>query len=352
MMHDKRMMASTAGPGPAAKALPAENALEALRDSVPAAEARRCTPPVLTYAAVLRGPPPPRACPPPPVPARSAPTTPRGVTLGRPRVSLPMSQLTLGRGAPPWNGGAWWTDAAEVVNDEDAGVQVLRVRYPRGSGPPSAKGPRGGAGFLAAPPGLPASDITLAYRVRFAPGFQWSYGGKLPGLLMRDAKGEDEDAKDEDAEAARGGRHSPRTASCRLMWQREGGLIAYVYPPSGVRQGREYERQAGVRTGGKVERFGDGLFKGERLRLRGGGRWNTLVVRVKLNGFDDVTGEPLADGVLTLSLNGRAATLDGIVWRRYRDVKITHVLFSTFFGGKWTSPVDTHADFGDFALVP
>lgn len=296
----------------------------------------RCTLPVaalaggrvpgFTYAqAVLC--PRPRACalpPSPPLPPR------RGVPMGRPKVALPFSQLDIDRTAPPWYAQFRSSGSYEIVPDDDHS-QVLRVRYPRGSGVPSSRGPEGGANFVAMPRGLPATDVTLEYRVRFAPSFNWSYGGKLPGLLVGEG-------------AATGGVRTARAASCRVMWQRGGAVIAYVYLPQGARPGSAYTSHS---TAGAP--YGDAVFAGQLPGLRRGA-WNSVVVRVKLNGFDD-SGRPVSDGELTLSINGRAANVSGIVWRRYPDVLITKILFSTFYGGKWTAPATTHADFAGVALV-
>lgn len=317
-----------------------------------------------SYAAVLKRPPPPPQPPPPPFkpgnprprpkpgngddiveppPPHQQQPPPRAVVqrrppppaavLGRPKVTLPFSQMTLGRTTPPWYATSWRTEACELVRDEEYG-EVLRVRYPRRSGTPSnRRGPPGGAGFSAAPRCLPATDVTLEYRVRFADNFQWSNGGKLLGLAIGEGP-------------AGGGERSARAASCRLMWQREGGVIAYVYAPAGARQPPAYQRELGRPS----TKYGDGLFKSAMLQMRRGGRWNAVVIRLKLNTFDE-NGRPRGDGVLTLSINGRAASLSGIVWRRFPDVLINRITFSTFFGGTWTSPTNTHADFAGFSVV-
>jgi len=274
----------------------------------------------------LPSPPPPQPQPQPP------PRRDPGPLLGRPMVSLPFSQLTLGRSGPPWNAKGWHTHDSEMVDDPEHGA-VLRVRYPKGSGTSRSRGPPGGAGFLATPRGFPATDVTLHYMVRFAPNFQWSRGGKLPGLAVGEG-------------AASGGRHSARAASCRFVWQPEGGVVAYVYTPAGVEQPGAYCRQA-ERKGG---RYGDHLFKQAHLRLRPDGQWNRLIMRIRLNGFED-DGRPRADGVLTVSVNGKAATFSGLVWRRFRDVRVSHVLFTTFYGGSWTCPTTTHADFSGFSVT-
>lgn len=279
-----------------------------------------------SYADVVRLPPPaqqPAQQPSRPRPAAAA----DGQLMGRPRARLPFSQLTLGKsGAPPWHASSWNTRACRVEGD------VLRVEYARGSSHLSSR-PPGGCSFRARPRCLPATDVTLAYRLRLPESFEWSRGGKLPGLFM--GFGE-----------ASGGHHSGTAASCRLMWRRGGAVIAYVYVPSGVRQSAAYARAS--KEGGA---YGDALFEDAGLRLsRGDGAWNDVVVRVKLNSFD-ADGRPVPDGVVTVSVNQRAATFEGVIWRRRRDVRIDHIAFQTFYGGKWRAPQDTYAEFKDVSCV-
>lgn len=274
-----------------------------------------------SYADALRQPASPA---PAPAPARRPAATTK--PLGKPKVVLPLSQLTWGRTTPPWNARAWKTEACKVVDG------VLRVRYPKGSGTFQSRGPAGGCNFRSQPHCLPAADVTLAYRVRFADNFQWSSGGKLPGLFI--GRG-----------SASGGDHSADGASCRLMWLERGKVVAYVYVPRGAKQSAEYLREAKRNT-----RYGDSLFHAAQLVLRkGADEWNDIVLRVKLNGFED--GAPRADGTLTISVNGRAATVGGVVWRRRPEVKVEHIAVTTFFGGSWKSPVDTYAEFTDFSVV-
>lgn len=247
--------------------------------------------------------------------------------VGRPRVTMPFSQLSLGKTTPPWLASSWRVGACRVAGN------VLRVDYPRGSSNFDSGGPEGGCHFRARPACLPATDVTLSYRVRFPGSFEWSKGGKLPGLFVGFGD-------------ASGGDRSSTAASCRLMWQREGGAIAYLYPPSGVKQSAEYW-QAAKRAG----RYGDVMFGGAGLQFRrGDDTWNDVVLRVKLNGFDS-DGEPVPDGVVTLAVNQQAATFADVIWRRRRDVRISHIAFTTFYGGKWRCPRDTYAEFKDVSCV-
>lgn len=223
-------------------------------------------------------------------------------------------------------GSAWKTRACSIRGD------VLRVEFPKGSGAFSSSGPPGGCNFKARPHALPATDVTLQYRVRFAPNFDWGRGGKLPGLYVGTVG------------AASGGDHSATAASCRIMWKSRGQAVAYVYLPTGVKQTKQYDKEA-VTKG----RYGDEVFGSARLFFKHSS-WNDIIIRVKLNGFDD-DGAPRMDGALGLSVNGRAVSFTGIVWRRFGHVKVDHVAVTSFFGGFWESPTDTHAEFSNFRLT-
>ncbi len=226
-----------------------------------------------TYAEIVarrpaRAPPPAAAAAPP--------------LLGRPRAVLPVSQLSLGRTTPPWNGAAWLVDHCRVAG----GGEVLAVDLSRGAG----------ARFLASPRGLPATDVTLSYTARFASDFAWSRGGTLPGLQVG------------------------REAACALAWLPRGQLVAR----DGI--GRELLRDAD-------------------LRLRRG-RWNTLVLRVRLNGFED--GRAARDGVLAVCVNGAVASVQGLVWRRDARSRVTHAVVQCRCRG---CPDGAAVEFGDFALT-
>lgn len=220
--------------------------------------------------------------------------------MGRPAVSLPISQLVLGRTTPPWNGEAWHVERV------DADADVLRVTF------------RGGCSFLCSPQALPASDVTLSYTIRVSDGFRWARGW-LPGLVI-------------------GSRESPREASCRLAWHAHGRLSASVRLPRDARQGREYYRQS---SNGNNE-----LLGGEGLCLKRG-RWNTVVLRVRLNGFDDFQ-RPVQDGVLTVCVNGVMSTVSGIVWRRTFRAAVSHVAVTIECS---RCAQGSHVEFGDFSLT-
>lgn len=228
-----------------------------------------------TYASVAKRPPP---------------------VLGRPKVSLPTSQLTLWRTTPPWFADSWKLASCDIDDETD----VLRVHFPAGCCSWA------GSAFLGAPRCLPATDVIVEYRVRFAPTFDWKLGGRLPGLCIG---------------------HPRDSTLCCPVWQGRGAVAC-------VSRGR-----GGQRT----------MLDAAQLQW-GRERWNKVVLRLKLNGFDDFR-RPLRDGTLSLSIDGKAATMSGVVWRTAPDALITRLAFETNFFGAWTMPVSTHIDFTGFGIV-
>ena len=192
----------------------------------------------------------------------------------------------------------------------------LRVDYPKGSASPSVVGaPGGGAQFLGTRPGTPTDHLFLRYRVRFADGFDFVRGGKLPGLYG--------------GRMISGGRIPDGTDgfSTRFMWRVGGAGEVYAYLPSS-------------------QTWGTSLGRGS-FRFRPGS-WQCLEQELALN----TPGR--ADGVVRVWLDGRPVfAQEGLVFRTVATLRIEGVFFSTFFGGSdasWASTADTHVDFGDFAV--
>lgn len=84
-------------------------------------------------------------------------------------------------GAPPWTEGL---ERARRVFDEESGRYVLEVEYPKGKYGNAETGAQWPAYF-----GGRFDTLTLTYRVRFEPGFEFVKGGKLPGLIGGHRKG-------------------------------------------------------------------------------------------------------------------------------------------------------------------
>jgi hypothetical protein len=188
-------------------------------------------------------------------------------------------------------------------------ARFVRITYPRGQ-----IGSRdSGAQWVAALE--PCDEATVEYRVRFDPQFDWTTGGKLPGLAG--------------GSAPSGGNPRRDGFSARYMWSRGGGIFLYLY----------HAQQAG--------RYADGLrFDNARAVP---GQWHTLRQRVRLNtpGRDDGLIQVWFDGRMVLDRGGLAFRDEGATWR------IDQFFFSTFHGGgsdDYRPARDNTADFADFVV--
>jgi hypothetical protein len=229
----------------------------------------------------------------------------------------PLGPYTMERlAAGGWGADSTWADgldqgrAAVVAGDRG---HALRVLYPKGSVGPS----QGGAQFMLPLPGG-HDALSCAYRVRFAPGFDFVRGGKLPGLVG--------------GSHPTGGKPDDGGFSARLMWRRGGAVVQYVYHP---RQTSKYGVDLPYQLDGEPVRFQPGI-------------WHRVEHRVVMN----TPGQ--ADGVLQAWIDGRLA-LDARdrVWRLDATVHVDALYFSTFFGGddpSWGAARDESVDFDDFVI--
>ena len=201
--------------------------------------------------------------------------------------------------------------------------QFLRVTYPENSIDPGSAGkglaPLGGAQFtsrLDALKGGRAERIVLSYSVRFADGFYFVKGGKLPGLY---------------GGIPRSGGRIPTGSdgfSTRIVWQTYGQGALYAYLPTSHVWGTL---------------FGRGAWNFKT------GQWMRISQLVKLN-------DPAhSDGEVSVWINGNLVHHScGLQFRNVPTLTTDGLFFSTFFGGNdtsWASPVTTHADFADFRIM-
>lgn len=241
-------------------------------------------------------------------------------------LALPIRDLTT-RGGGAWNlkGDVKWKKSGV---DTFQGEQVLKVFYGKGSG--TSKDPGvGGVSITAEPRCLPAREAVWAFDVFFDKGWDWSKGGKIGGLFVGHG-------------AASGYEHSPTGSSHRIMWQRDGGAISYVYPPSGLKQ----EDPALKDDGHGIGYFRD-VFPAGTLKV---GQWNAVELGIRLNSFSG--GKPNADGVAFLKINGRSAFKNDIRWARSPDLQISNVTFNTFFGGPDPATKDCVALYKNVRMLP
>ncbi len=215
---------------------------------------------------------------------------------------------------PPWDNGVD-EGRVEIIDGPEAfSGRSLRVHYPEGGVGPS----EGGAQWR-----LELDDsydeLYLAYRVRFADGFDFVLGGKLPGLVG--------------GSAPTGCSNDQDGFSARSMWRPEGAGVQYMYFPEKQNNcGDDYDYM-----------LGDAIASFEP------GVWHTLEHHVVMNtpGEHDGLLQAWLDGELVLDAPGFLFRLaDG-------TYSIDAMYFSTFFGGSsndWAPTKDERVDFDDFVI--
>ena len=196
--------------------------------------------------------------------------------------------------------------------DENAEGTFLRVFYPKGK----VRSKESGAQFLI--PLVPSREVTLSYRFRFAEDFDFSRGGKLPGLSSGGSL-----FTGRERPGAQGG------WSARFMWRSLGASELYLYH-------REMKDDSG-----------DHIPLKHRFRR---GVWHTITQQVIMDPDDPHQGtiRVFLDGELTLEI--KDLTLGG---DNFGPADTFY--FSTFFGGSnrnWAPGHTCHIDFDDILIQP
>lgn len=207
--------------------------------------------------------------------------------------------------APPWNDGLD-EGRATIVDD---GGRFLRVVYPTGG-----YGGADGVQFIVALPDT-YDELRLSYRVRFADGFEFVKGGKLPGLVGGSSPTGCVDDTD--------------GFSARMMWRTGGAAVQYMYFPE------------------KVEACGDDYDYDVAFAP---GTWHTVEHRLVMN----TPGEH--DGVLQAWFDDVLVLEDTAFLYRLADgtYGIDALYFSTFYGGSddtWAPLSEQTVDFDDFVIT-
>ncbi len=216
--------------------------------------------------------------------------------------------------APSWNNGIDDGRVEVIQGSGDGAGRWLRVHYPAGGVGPGAGGAQWKLTFNQA-----YDSLYLGYRVRFAPGFDFVLGGKLPGLVG--------------GSAPSGCQHDPGGFSARGMWRAGGKAVQYLYGPH------------------NVEACGDDygyVIEGRPFTFEPG-RWYQVTHHVQMN------TPGTADGLLQAWVDGEQVL--GIHDFLYRtadlEFGIDAMYFSTFFGGnspEWAPTRDEFIDFDDFVV--
>lgn len=217
-----------------------------------------------------------------------------------------------------------WNKPKDITGSErcnvikQGGKKILQIKFPKG-----VFGLNGGVRWHTE---LDKSyeELSYQYRIKFEKGFNFKRGGKLPGLAG--------------GTKPRGGRHSKRGFSARIMW-REGGLIEqYVYAPTD-----------------KHGNFGRDLFlyslnskKIVPIKFKPG-KWYTIKTKIKMNKF-----KWKGNGYITCWVDGELALHQDIKLRsKESNHGIDTFIFTTFFGGgdKTWAPVKNERIYFDKIII-
>ncbi len=146
----------------------------------------------------------------------------------------------------------------------------------------------------------PKDEYTISYEVKFSDGFDFSKGGKLPGLCGGQGKAGIRPVGD-------------NKMSARIMWRQDGKIVSYVYH---LDQKGNYGEDF-VWT----KEFGNPLH----FRVN---QWEKIKFTVKLNSMKK------EDGSIIGYINGiPAIRVLNLRFRITEHLKIDHLCFNTFYGG-------------------
>lgn len=230
----------------------------------------------------------------------------------------------------------------DVTHDpKSSSCTVLKANYAKGSHSHTHDRPRG-AQFFVTPSGFPhgATDVTLSYDVYFPSSFSWVKGGKLPGAYGHSTH-------------CSGGRDSNHCISTRFMWRANGAGELYLYFPKGDQPNFDTwakHQQAEIVTN---DNYGVSIRSSRFVFTHN--KWINLKQQIHLNSVHS-SGHGNADGWIKVFVNHESApimTTQDAVLRKYDDVKIDGIFFSTFFGGhddSWASAHDTYTLYKNFQI--
>lgn len=211
----------------------------------------------------------------------------------------------------------------KIIDAGGSNGKAMQVTYPAGS-----YGAGGASAFLSDIQfgmGLPKTyeELYVAYDIRFAAGFDFVKGGKLPGLCGTDIN----QASHTGCNTGGGYPTGYDGWSARGMWRENGLLENYIY-------------HAGQRN-----YYGDDEYWNVAATP---GVWHSVQHRIVLN----TPGQK--NGILEAWFDGRKVlSLSDIEYRKTNTIGINLFYFSTFFGGNdisWAPATDQTMHFDNFAI--
>lgn len=182
-----------------------------------------------------------------------------------------------------------------------------------------------------------AKEVIFSYAVYFKEGFEWTKGGKLPGLYGGTSL--------ESAKSCSGGRSGTRDDcfSARLMWREEGkGEIYNYFAPSAQNAYCNVPPKSLCN-----KNYGDSVARGSFTWATG--QWTTVAQRIKLNDAGQKNGEQ------ELFVNGQSIiNLKNVEIAMHPGTTFYGVMAQSFFGGStsdYAPSSDQTAWFKDWTLV-
>jgi hypothetical protein len=275
-------------------------------------------------------------------------------------VDLPVTDLLLPNGGGAWGleGSVNFRGGSRVVDDFQ-GQPALKVVHQQNSGAGRDGDNDGGVAFNASPDDFfPAKWAKLSFDVFFEEDWKkdgyfvgrdrskanktlgWAKGGKFGGFMIGHG-------------SASGKQHSKTGSSHRVMWQKGGGAISYIYPPippGRIREdGTMDEWQVHRELDFKIGQAGNDFFKESfpegTLKV---GQWNNIRIGTSLNTFTNSEANP--DGEAWLRVNDVRRELKQIKWRRQPHLMINKIVWNVFFGGPEPAPFEVVAFYRNFKL--
>lgn len=181
----------------------------------------------------------------------------------------------------------------------------LRASYPAGK----VSGKQSGFSLYDISPEGSALDAWMSYKLRLSENFDFTRGGKLPGLC-----GGPDEGRGRTCPVGCSSVGDDDGFSARLMWRKGGALTAYLYypdKPSSIRCGEDFPWSTTLIPG----------------------KWHDILFHVHLNGFDK-NGQALSDARIEGWFDGeKALDLGNLVLRRSPSVHITRTYVTTYVGG-------------------
>lgn len=258
----------------------------------------------------------------------------------------PVSTVSTGKVLPleGWpfkkNEAPWYTYGGE--SNISLVESALRVKLLK-----NTTGHQSGGGFKSNPFQIfPTTGIDLSYRVYFPDNFDWSKGGKLPGVCWGKQK----------TDCATGSEWSTTAGSFRVMWREGGQAIGYAYlalvnksPSAGneamsTNHGTNFVQAVRLNNTNKA---GLDIWHKHDKKLQFKKGWNTVRMILKMNKAG------AAKDFISLTINGVTNEVNDASLRKSDDVQFNMLNVVVFRGGgtsDWESDSDSYVDLDSFSI--